>query len=82
MTDKTLTMDEAKKLILLIKKATRAHNDVHLADRELNNFCEEIWGFAPSDRDVDEIIDSVFGGCSLSRGMSIFEFTAAMNKAI
>jgi hypothetical protein len=77
-----LSMDEAKSLIVMIKKSVSAHNAVHLADRELNKFCEEVWGFAPSDRDVNEIIDGVFGGCGLSRGMSIMDFVRIMNEAM
>lgn len=73
-------MPDKRKLQRLIDASIKAHNAVHKADRALNKYCEDTWGFAPSDRDLDNILDSVFGMCGHSTGMSAEEFVADMDK--
>lgn len=70
-----------RKLQSLINATVKANNACHKAERELNNFCEAEWGFAPQDRDCDNIIDSVFGGCGHSMGMSAQSFIDDMEAA-
>lgn len=68
-----------KRLQSLINSAVKANNSTYKAEKALNRFCEDHWGFAPSDVGCDWIIDGVFGGCGLSRGMSASEFILHMD---
>jgi hypothetical protein len=70
-----------RKLQSLINASVKANNAKHKAERALNKFCEEEFGFAPSDNDCDYIIDSVFGGCGYSMGMSAEEFISHMEAS-
>lgn len=65
----------------MIDKLVYAQNAVHLCTQELDAYCEGRYGFSPSDRDVDGILDSVYGGCGLSSGMSAEDFDKAMKAA-
>lgn len=71
-------MVDKKKLQRLINASVKANNACHVAERALNKFCDETWGFAPSDEDLDNILDSVYGGCGGSHGMSAEGFIADM----
>jgi hypothetical protein len=62
----SFTTTERGKLQRLMNAATKAHNAAHKADRALNAYCDAVWGFAPGDRDLDQIIDHCFGGCGVS----------------
>lgn len=74
-------MVNKKKLQKLIDAAVKANNACHTAERALNKFCDETWGFAPADVDLDNIIDSVYGGCGGSGGMSADGFISDMDGA-
>lgn len=69
---------DMKKLQSLINKSVRAHNDASMAGSALNDYCEKTYGVSPSDVDADAIIDSCFGGCGQSSGMSAEEFHQIM----
>lgn len=72
-------MIDKKQLQRLINASVKANNACHKAESELNNFCDKTWGFAPSDRSCDNIIDSVYGGCGTSGGMSAVGFIKDMD---
>lgn len=75
-----LSPKETARLQRLIDAAVKANNAVHRAEQALNKFCDATWGFAPSDRDLDSIIDDVFGGCGQSIGMDAADFISEMNN--
>lgn len=70
-----------RKLQSLINASVRAHDAAFDTATALNLFCEEHFGFAPADGDVDTIIDGCMGGSGRSIGMSADEFIAAMEEA-
>lgn len=70
-----------KQLQRMINKTTKASNAFQLAQSELNDWCIAHYGFEPAERDVDGIIDSVFGGCGLASNMSAEEFDRLMKDA-
>lgn len=72
---------DKRKLQRLIDAAVKANNACHKAERALNKFCDDEWGFAPSDRDCDNILDSVYGGCGTSGGMSAQGFIDDMEAS-
>lgn len=69
-----------RKLQSLINAAIRAHNAVHKADQALNKYCDDRWGFAPSDRSLDGIIDGCMGGCGNSMMFDADEFVEIMDE--
>lgn len=69
---------DKEQLAEAIDASVAAHNAVHKAVRALDKLCEKHWDFAPSDRGIDEIIDSVYGGCGYSLGMPVEEFIKYM----
>lgn len=71
-----------EKLQRLINTAAEAHSKAYWATSELNKYCDDVWGFAPSDRDCDGIIDSCLGGCGVSPGMPAGEFIDIMNAEV
>lgn len=77
-----LSVSEKKKLQRLIDASVKAHNEQYDRQRSLNKYAEELWGFAPSDRDLDNIIDGCLGGCGRSSGFDVEEFIADMNGAM
>lgn len=70
-----------RKLQSLINATVKANNACHKAEMALNEFCENEWGFVPQDRDCDNIIDSVYGGCGQSTGMSAQGFIDDMEAS-
>lgn len=72
---------DKKKLQRLINASTKANNAVLVAEQALNDFCDEEWGFAPADRDVDAVLDGCMGGCGQAHNMPADEFIEAMNIA-
>lgn len=70
------------KLKKLIDNAAKANTVAFEATTKLNNFCEEVWGFAPADHDIDAIIDGVLGGCGSASGMSVEDFIREMEREI
>lgn len=78
---KTFTATERRKLQRLMDAATKANNARHKAESALNKYCDAVWGFAPADRDLDEIIDDCFGGCGVTMNMDAEHFIDLMNEA-
>lgn len=70
------------KLQRLINAAAKGHTMAYRATSALDKYCETVWGFAPSDRDCDLIIDSCLGGCGASTGMPAGEFIDIMNAEV
>lgn len=77
---KTFTATERRRLQRLMDAATKANNARHKAESALNKYCDKVWGFAPADRDLDQIIDFCFGGCGVSGNMDAEHFIEAMNE--
>lgn len=75
------TATERRKLQRLMDAATKANNAAHIAESALNKYCDDVWGFAPADRDLDEIIDNCFGGAGVSEDMEAERFIEVMNEA-
>ncbi len=69
-----------RKLQNLIDWCARAHSEAFAASQALNRYCEEVYGTTPSDNDIDEIIDAVFGGCGMSDGMPAERFHQVMKE--
>jgi hypothetical protein len=67
-----------KKLQALIDRAANAASLDFKATSALNKYCTRVYGYAPSDVDADEIIDSVLGGCGMAPGMSADRFHEVM----
>lgn len=78
MENKMNRKDKAQ-LQRLINASIKANNAVHVAERALNRFCDSKWGFAPSDRDIDTIIDGCMGGCGQSMHFDAEEFVRLMD---
>lgn len=64
-----------------IRRAASANAAASEANSTLNELCESIWGFAPADRDVDAILDSVFGLAGTANSIKIDEFIGHMDDA-
>lgn len=73
-------MADKRKLQRLIDACVKANNAVIKAEQSLNEYCDQTWGFAPSDRDMDNILDNVYGGCGGSEGMAAKEFIEEMDE--
>lgn len=74
-----LTSQQKQTLKRLIAASAKANNAAWKAETALNDFCEDVWGYNPGDRDCDAIIDGCMGGCGASSGMSVEEFIEDMN---
>lgn len=70
------------KLQKLINRAVKANNEAFTAGMNLNDFCASEYGFIPSEYDLDEIIDSCYGGSGLSNGMTANQFDSIMRKML
>lgn len=70
-----------KELGKAIKKAARANAAAAKANEALDTLCEDLWGFAPGDRDVDAILDSVYGLAGEANEIPLEEFVKYMNEA-
>lgn len=70
----------SKKLQKMIDQCVAASNEAQQRQHLLNEYCEERYGVAPGDVDADEIIDSVYGGCGQSTGMSATDFDEVMKR--
>lgn len=75
-----MALVDKRKLQRLIDASVKANNACHKAEGALNNFCEETWGFVPGERDLDNIIDAVYGGCGSSGGMKAEGFIKDMDN--
>ena len=70
------------KLARLMRASVSANNKAHLASSNLDSFCEENYGLAPSDIDCESIIDDIYGALGLSEGeLSPEEFHEEMKKS-
>jgi len=75
-----LTPVQKRKLQRLIDASVKAHNAQYEAQKFLHAYAIEVWGFSPSDRDCDGIIDGCLGGCGRSYGYGVEEFITEMNE--
>jgi hypothetical protein len=64
----------------LIDAAAAANAAAFLATTALDEYCQERWGYTPSDIDADDIIDAVLGGCGVASGMSAEDFVNSMKR--
>ncbi len=71
---------EKKKLKRLIQDCVTHSNAKFKADSALNDFCIKKYGFIPSDKDIDEILDTVMGYCGECNGMNVDEFHQLMKS--
>lgn len=79
---KPLTDAQKVKLQRLIDRAADAATKQHKAVTALNDACEKIYGYAPSDIDCDSAIDAILGGCGNAPGMSAEEFEKEMASSM
>lgn len=64
-----------------IRRTAAACSEASREQSNLDLLCESIWGFAPGDRDVDGILDSVYGLAGEANPIKIDEFIGHMDDA-